>query len=720
MIGKAVIGFVGVASLAVAGSVPGSAPVGIEAVRQFEHLSLLRPYAWAYQTSSHDRAFRNYDWTSFLGWKGSEKIVLDVKGPGCVYRMWFTSSQRPINGTIRIYLDGSSTPVVEIPMRDFFRGDHPWFPSPLVGNPAVSSGGYYCYVPIPFRTGCRITHTSPAELTYYNITYHRYVTADGITTFDGSQATATTVAQWNSAGQDPKPSEGNQVLAGTAGLAARGSAALASLSGPGVVNSIELELPSVTQQVLTSLRLRLSWDGLGSAVDVPVGSFFGSGLGPATVRGLPVGMLGERLYCYFPMPFRRQAQIALYNASDNPIGGIGYRVAYRSQPVPANTGRFYCLHASAGQLPEGVDYNFLTTTGTGHLAGIVQTLRGSTPGQWYLEGDERIYVDGALTPALHGTGTEDFFNGGWYFEYGTFSLPLHGAPLHLPTSATTEANTCYRFMLGDLIPFRSMIRAGIEHGGWNEDPVQIESVAFYYKSPRSTLFLADAVDVGDSNSETAHAYTCTNVVWSGTNNSLYASNGDQVYATDSGRWLGLGGTSQFTVVTDPPGGYVVLRRRLDYNVPRQEADVYVDGVLAGTWYDAGSSASDGSRKVEADAAFRDSDFFIPPALARGKRSLDIRIVNTSAESEWTEYHYWAFIVHDGTTAAPDFDYDGDVDQEDFAFMQACLSGSYTAPVDLRCRTADLDGDEDIDSVDAGLFLNCLSGSGRFAELDCAD
>jgi hypothetical protein len=233
------------------------------------------------------------------------------------------------------------------------------------------------------------------------------------------------------------------------------------------------------------------------------------------------------------------------------------------------------------------------------------------------------------------------------------------------------------------------------------------------------LFPADTIDVGDTGSETAHAYACTNPVWNGTNNSLYAGNGDYVYATDSGRWLGLGGTSRFNVSANPPGGYVVLRRRLDHSVPRQQADVYVDGVLAGTWYDAGSNAGDGSRNVK-NPAFRDSDFFIPPALARGKRSLDIRIVNTSPESEWTEYHYWAFIVHDGTAAGPDFDYDGDVDQEDFAFMQVCMSGSYVAPADDQCRSADFDGDGDIDHGDAALLLNCLSGSGRPASLDCAE
>ena len=43
--------------------------------------------------------------------------------------------------------------------------------------------------------------------------------------------------------------------------------------------------------------------------------------------------------------------------------------------------------------------------------GVTQTMRGAAPG--YLEGDERAFVDGRL--AFHGTGTEDFYEGGWYF-----------------------------------------------------------------------------------------------------------------------------------------------------------------------------------------------------------------------------------------------------------------------------------------------------------------
>ncbi len=37
----------------------------------------------------------------------------------------------------------------------------------------------------------------------------------------------------------------------------------------------------------------------------------------------------------------------------------------------------------------------------------------------FLEGDERVFVDGQESPHIYGTGTEDFYEGGFYFRDGT-------------------------------------------------------------------------------------------------------------------------------------------------------------------------------------------------------------------------------------------------------------------------------------------------------------
>jgi hypothetical protein len=67
----------------------------------------------------------------------------------------------------------------------------------------------------------------------------------------------------------------------------------------------------------------------------------------------------------------------------------------------------------------------------------------------------------------------------------------------------------------------------------------------------------------------------------------------------------------------------------------------------------------------------------------------------------------------------DFDGDGDVDQKDFAHMQACLSGATVAQNNEECQNAKLDGDSDVDQDDLVIFLGCLSGPGSPADVNCA-
>src|SRR5215210_6835149 len=92
---------------------------------------------------------------------------------------------------------------------------------------------------------------------------------------------------------------------------------------------------------------------------------------------------------------------------------------------------------------------------------------------------------------MHGTGSEDYFNGGWYAMMdrwdGPSSLPLSGAlDYSLPLSRTGG----YRLFLTDKIPFRKTFYHSIEHGPeHNEKPASYTSVAYYYANtpPAATI-----------------------------------------------------------------------------------------------------------------------------------------------------------------------------------------------------------------------------------------
>ncbi len=87
---------------------------------------------------------------------------------------------------------------------------------------------------------------------------------------------------------------------------------------------------------------------------------------------------------------------------------------------------------------------------------------------WFGEGDDLFYVDDDPVPVIMGTGTEDYANDAWSFRVG--EGPYTGVTVADGTE-TGARMTAYRWHLNDPIPFRTSLRAAIEHGGWtfNED-----------------------------------------------------------------------------------------------------------------------------------------------------------------------------------------------------------------------------------------------------------
>jgi len=70
------------------------------------------------------------------------------------------------------------------------------------------------------------------------------------------------------------------------------------------------------------------------------------------------------------------------------------------------------------------------------------------------------------------------------------------------------------------------------------------------------------------------------------------------------------------------------------------------------------------------------------------------------------------------TSRADLDRDGDVDQEDFGHLQACLSGVDVTQTDPDCQDADLDSDGDVDGSDVGILQGCMTGAGVPVDPNC--
>lgn len=130
-------------------------PYGLDAMTQFDRLPYLKTDTMAVGQSSFDRSGGNADAGNFLYVDGTNKVLLDIQGPGTVYRLWFTGFDTSVD-YIQVFFDGETTPRINLLLNDLFSGTNAPFLSPLVGNEAVSSGGYFCYLPLPFKKSIKI------------------------------------------------------------------------------------------------------------------------------------------------------------------------------------------------------------------------------------------------------------------------------------------------------------------------------------------------------------------------------------------------------------------------------------------------------------------------------------------------------------------------------------------------------------------------------------
>ena|GEM_PF-3135115 len=86
---------------------------------------------------------------------------------------------------------------------------------------------------------------------------------------------------------------------------------------------------------------------------------------------------------------------------------------------------------------------------------------------------------------------------------------------------------------------------------------------------------------------------------------------------------------------------------------------------------------------------------------------NIPVVSRSFTDDFTGWGVHVYLeIH-----TADFNGDDDVDQEDFGFLQECLSGSGVSPA-AGCEDADLDDDGDVDVDDFSEFQDCMNGPGQ--------
>jgi hypothetical protein len=409
--------------------------------------------------------------------------------------------------------------------------------------------------------------------------------------------------------------------------------------------SLDAETVANSYAILSGARLRLTFDGQ-TTVDAPLGEFFGSGLGKYDVRSLFFSIdasSSEGWYSsWWPMPFARSVTLEIVNNSGIAIQGGKVEVTYDSDPTTVSqlAGDFGYFHATYNrtQTAPGEDYQFLDTTGRGVFYGVTHTMRGEQGNaRGYLEGNEHFYVNDELSPSWSGTGTEDFYESGWYFRNGTtYVMPFSGNPAYDVGADGFDSDTtgAFRLFIGESIPFGQRIRAGIEHGPVNDDVLtNYSSVAFWYGQPTYSLKRTDAFDPSDPVSRKIHHYTSSGDT-SSSLDALFPAAYYYLYPVN----LGLVTTAHafgFQMAIDPANNGVRLARLSDASQGYQTANVYIDGALVGSWLQPVS---------DPDGRWLEDTFSIPANFTRGKAAVNVQVVpvtGVTGNSNWTASHYEA-------------------------------------------------------------------------------
>ena len=598
---------------------------------------------------------------------GDEVVLLDERGPGALTRLWLTSgfgTSTCIDPSlrIRVHVDGAAIPVLDLPLATLFDGSTPPFTPPLVADRLQSSGGYVSRVPIAYAQSLRVALVgadnggtnpctgTPQRLLWFQLQHHQLAPGTPVTAFVAGHDEPGWRSFLAHAGDDPWNGMLSEQSATTTLMPAT-TLALASRTGEGWLRGIRLHLPRSAYDAV-SLRVRI--DGV-VAIDLPLADFFATPVDAQTpARGVLVGEDASGwLYAWFPMPFLAAADVELSGAATlpGPIS-VDSALSFDSASVPATTGRFDARGVDACSAAAALALD--AANGAGRIVGIAARYHADgivTRG--YLEGDERAGVDGAISPAWYGSGVEDLFDGGFYFDQGAYAGPLAGATrVDVDGAGATSA---YRLMLTDPLTYASSLRLEQEAGYAPGLPVPTcaRSVVYAYRQPEALLVGYDGFEIGDTAAAAAHDYmpppspSCA---------VLASQFEDEPPTARTARACAFAaGTSRFRFRVADAMQPLRLRRTFDagQGVPGEvagsaAATIFVNGVAAGAFPPAPANPL---RRWQQQEALLD--------VAPGTTDFDIAIVpdfqsyaNAFDESRWELRGGWKDAIFDDGFDAP--------------------------------------------------------------------
>ncbi|MEO7199943.1 MAG: DUF2961 domain-containing protein [Dokdonella sp.] len=594
-----------------------AAPLPWEMWKNLRNIAVLDTEQGSYLASSYCLDGCRYDRSSIDPGQGSQRfiriertsagqqaVIFEQAGAGAVTRIWMTtgdgrSKPLPTTVRIRIYFDGDSEPRIDMPLDQFFlpHADAAPFSPSLSADKYLASGGNVTYLPFPYRNGIRIALLNGMDTRlWYQINYQQVADANRVASYEPDsypddlanflgQAWRT---DWLRAHHRPSARIGigeraAPALGQTHQLTMEAPVTLFNQAGPGWLLASRIHVP---RERWDEVQIRFAFDG-ETTVDLPLLEFFtASRIDQARPQGVFAGVDADGAFrSSMPMPFRESAQVSLQFRDGVTAAPLLVHSSFAADDhVPAsNAAVFRTQTHTACPSTAGRDAILLQHQGAGRMIGLALWMGtvGLADGGYYLEGDERLYIDGSLQPLWYGTGVEDMFNGGFYFDEGAYSAALAGAPYRYEAGRNDRASM-YRWFLGDAPSWRSSMVFKMESGPWGREPLCLRSVAYYYGQDQASQDVLAVLDVGDPESAGAAGYVPgpETLCWIQT-----GQFGDEPPTSRTATVCAGRDSSRFAFALPEAGQYFRLRRTYDAGLAGQAAELWVNGERVGGWAD---------------------------------------------------------------------------------------------------------------------------------------
>jgi len=444
------------------------------------------------QISSYDRTGGNDDGFtgkySFIREETEGLVVADLKGSGVINRIW---TPTPSSDTIKFYFDGEKSPRINLPFINLFTGKTYPFVSPLCGN---AIGGYYCYLPIPYKKSLKIIYAGKKlrfhQIQYRNLNEKEKMESFSIKMLDNYKDMFDKITSVWTNRISPLQTYGVNLKAKKVNITLHSGIKenIFELKNGGRIVGIEFNAGSDLLLAYRKVMLNAKWDQEDQkALDLPLHDFFGFAFGKPAMQSVILGYNQTKLYSYLPMPFDKSAELNLeYNkltANDPNELFISGTIYYTEDKRDKNKeGKLYVQSRRVYNGEKAVPHTIANIIGKGHFVGTILIAQGLENGSTlFFEGDDIATIDGKMK--LHGTGSEDYFNGGYYalldkWDIGV-SLPIHGSLIYNQMTSRTGG---YRFYLTDKLNFEKSLNLTIEHQP--EDTVNVKtdytSIGLFY------------------------------------------------------------------------------------------------------------------------------------------------------------------------------------------------------------------------------------------------